>query len=288
MRCADSRLFSTAQKIGLASAASRLVVSCRKLLGRPPHGEFVRGGIRWQLDLREGIDFSIYLLGSFEPATVRAYRRLVKPGQTVLDIGANIGAHTLPLARFVGPTGRVIAFEPTAFAARKLIANLAINAELAPRISFHQVMLVAGKTDLLPRAVYSSWPLFAAEAVHPKHRGRLMDTAGARAATLDELVAEMRLAEVHFVKLDVDGHEVAVLQGARESLKRFRPLIALELAPYLHAEHGHSFDALVHLLTGAGYRLHDIAGLEPLPSDPAKLRTLVPDGRSINVFAIPA
>src|SRR5688572_20988587 len=113
LRCADSRLFSTAQKVGLAKMASRVVLSCRKLLGRPAQAQFVRDGIRWQLDLREGIDFSIYLLGSFEPATVRAYRRIVKPGQTVLDIGANIGAHTLPLARLVGPGGRVIAFEPT-------------------------------------------------------------------------------------------------------------------------------------------------------------------------------
>jgi FkbM family methyltransferase len=268
--------------------ASRVVLSCRKLLGRPAQAQFVRDGIRWQLDLREGIDFSIYLLGSFEPATVRAYRRIVKPGQTVLDIGANIGAHTLPLARLVGPGGRVIAFEPTAFAARKLAANVALNAHLAARISLHQVMLVARKTDSLPPAVYSSWPLFEAEALHAKHRGRLMDTAGARPATLDELVAEMRLSEVHFIKLDVDGHEVAVLQGAGESLSRFRPVIALELAPYLHAEHGHSFEALVLLLTGAGYRLHDIAGLEPLPSEPSELRRIVPDGRSINALAIPA
>lgn len=288
MRFAGSRLFSTAQKIALAKIASRAVVSCRRLLGLRAEGEFVRGAIRWQLDLREGIDFSIYLLGSFEPSTVRAYRAIVKPGQTVLDIGANIGAHTLPLARLVGPRGRVIAFEPTAFAARKLAVNAALNADLAGRISLHQVMLVARQADGLPAAVYSSWPLFGAEALHPKHRGRLMDTAGARPATLDEWVTEMRLAEVHFIKLDVDGHEVAVLRGARESLGWFRPVIALELAPYLHAEQGYSFDELVLSLTGAGYRLHQIADRTPLPGDPAKLRRMVPDGRSINALAIPA
>ena len=61
--------------------------------------------INWRLDLLEGID----LLGSFEPLTVRAYRGIVRPGDTVLDIGANVGAHTLPLAQLVGETCRVIA-----------------------------------------------------------------------------------------------------------------------------------------------------------------------------------
>ena len=77
------------------------------------------------------------------------------------------------------------------------------------------------------------------------------------------------------------------MRGARESLRRFRPRIVLELAPYLHAEQGHSFDELVGLLTGAGYRLCHIADRAPLPHDPARLRALVPDGRSINCLAIP-
>jgi FkbM family methyltransferase len=54
----------------------------------------------------------------------------VKPGNAVLDIGRNIGAHTLPLAHLVGPHGRVIAFEPTAYAIRKMRANIALNAGL--------------------------------------------------------------------------------------------------------------------------------------------------------------
>lgn len=200
-------LLSTAQKIGLAKLVSRSVLLCRKAMGKPPEAEFRRSGIRWRLDLREGIDFSIYLLGSFEPSTVRAYRAIVKPGQIVLDIGANVGAHALPLAELVGERGRVIAFEPTAFAAQKLAANAALNPGLAARISLCQVMLVADGSQPLPAAVFSSWPLVAAQAVHEKHGGRLMHTTGARAAPLDAMVAELRLSRVDFIKLDVDGHE---------------------------------------------------------------------------------
>lgn len=83
-----------------------------------------RDGIHWDLDLSEGIDFAIFLLGGLELRTLRLYRRLVQPGDTVLDVGANIGAHALPLARLVGASGRVVAFEPTQFAFCKLQRNL--------------------------------------------------------------------------------------------------------------------------------------------------------------------
>jgi FkbM family methyltransferase len=280
-------VLNTAQKIALARIASHLVILARKVLGKPPEAEFVRDGIRWRLDLREGIDFSIYLLGSFEPATVKAYRNIVKHGQLVLDIGANVGAHTLPLAKLVGKDGRVIAFEPTAFAARKLAANVALNPELAARIALQQVMLVADVANSLQPALFSSWPLVDAGAVHEKHKGWLMDTAGARAATLDQMVRELGLAKVDFAKLDVDGHELAVLRGGRETLARFKPMIAMELAPYIHAEHGYSFEELVLLLTRAGYSFLDLDGGKPLPDTPEALRAMVPDGASINVLAVP-
>ena len=86
--------------------------------------EVARGGVNWRLNLTEGIDFSIYLLGAFEPITVAACARLIKPGDTVLDIGANIGALALPMARMAGPSGKVYCFEPTDYAFKKLTANL--------------------------------------------------------------------------------------------------------------------------------------------------------------------
>ena len=118
-----------------------------------------RHGIQWSLDLNEGIDFSIYLIGSFEPRTHRLYRKIIKPGQTVLNIGANVGSHTLPLAKLVGNYGRVVAFEPTAFAYGKLMVNIALNPKLSHRIIPKQAMLVAGSQARLEPALFSSWPL---------------------------------------------------------------------------------------------------------------------------------
>src|SRR5687767_12418481 len=109
----DSRkgamVLSTRTKMFLARVAQGVVMAGLRIVGQGPEVIVRRGGLRWKLDLEEGIDFAIFIMGALEPSAVAAYRDLVRPGATVLDIGANIGAHTLPLAKAVGPTGRVLA-----------------------------------------------------------------------------------------------------------------------------------------------------------------------------------
>ena len=80
-----------------------MISLARGWFGKGDLVEIRRGGYNWALDLHEGIDFSIFLLGGFEPRTLRLYRKLLgrQEGEIVLDIGANIGAHTLPLAKLV-------------------------------------------------------------------------------------------------------------------------------------------------------------------------------------------
>ncbi len=94
-------MLKTKQKIAIANIVQIGVMAIRRFFNKGPEARALRGGVEWLLDLREGIDFSIWLLGSFEPETVRCYRKIVKNGDVVLDIGANIGAHTLHLARAV-------------------------------------------------------------------------------------------------------------------------------------------------------------------------------------------
>jgi FkbM family methyltransferase len=278
----------SAQKMALARVASCLVLGFRRLLGLPSRTVARRHGLSWDLDLTEGIDLSIYLLGRFEPSTVRLYRRLVKPGDIVLDIGGNIGAHTLPLAQLVGHPGRVIVFEPTGYAIRKMRANIALNMGLADRISVQQVMLVAPGGGPVALRLYSSWPLFeTGEEVHTEHRGRLMDTNGAVAMTLDEAMRRMDVRSVDFIKMDVDGHEYGVLAGGKATLAAYKPPILMELAPYLFQEESRDLEGILGLLEGFGYSMRDVATNESLPFDPMRLRKMIPVGQSYNVLLQP-
>src|ERR1035437_9981543 len=201
-------MLKTKQKLALANLVQTGVMGIRRMFGRGPNAHVKRGHVEWDLDLREGIDFSIWLLGSFEPETVRCYKRIVKAGDVVLDIGANIGAHTLFLAQAVGTNGKVYAFEPTDYAYAKLSKNRSLNPGLADRIHCFQCMLVDPETAGKPTpGLYSSWPLKADAGLHELHQGRLMTTAGAQARTLDSVILSLGLDRVDCIKLDIDGFE---------------------------------------------------------------------------------
>jgi FkbM family methyltransferase len=277
-------MLSTRTKVSIARKMFFAINLARRAVGSGPEAIVTRDEVRWRLDLREGIDLALYL-GVYERSTTRALRRLVRPGAIVLDIGANIGAHTLPLARLVGPAGRVHAFEPTVFAHAKLLANLALNPELAARVSLHQVMLTDGG-PVAPE-VYSSWPLTTKEHIHEGHQGRLESTSGARALRLDDHLAEIGVSRVDFVKLDVDGYECDVLGGATRTLAESKPIIIFELAPYVLAEHGHTIEKLLGQIVGAGYRLEDETTARPLPHEPHAVEALIESGGGMNVVARP-
>src|SRR5258708_39371705 len=127
----------TANKIALARLAYRAIHLARAIAGYSDRCIVKRDGVIYDLDLSQGIDFAIYL-GMFERETRNALKGLVKPSSVVLDIGANIGIHTMLLADLVGPSGRVLSFEPTDYAIQKLRRNLDLNSELAERVTlFH-------------------------------------------------------------------------------------------------------------------------------------------------------
>jgi FkbM family methyltransferase len=184
-------MLTTREKITMVKAAYHLIMVGRRLCGLPRRLQVERDGLAWQLDLAEAIDFTIWLCGRFEPATHALCERLLSPGAVVFDIGANVGAQTLPLARAVGNTGGVYAFEPTAFAVEKLRADIALNPSLHSRVIVAQTMLGASGDATMAAEIYSSWPLETALHLHPTLRGRLMSTKGARVETLDTALSRL-------------------------------------------------------------------------------------------------
>jgi FkbM family methyltransferase len=278
-------MLNTRQKIFLARCVYKVLHGVRRLTRRGDRAVVRRGGIVWDLNLAEGIDFSIYLLGAFERSTVSAYSQNIRGGHVVLDVGANIGAHTLRFARLVGPQGLVVAFEPTHYAYTKLERNVSLNPELAPRVRLEQIMLADARQSELTPHLYSQWPLRSdVPAQHASHRGVLADTTGAHVETLDDYVQRRNLARVDFLKIDVDGHECRVLRGAARLLTTRQPIILIELAPQVLNEAGESLAGLVEILKSAGYRFLRIPGLTPLPEKADALAQLIPAGGGINVI----
>ncbi len=276
---------TTRRKIALAGIASRFLCAGRNLLGLKNRFVAKRGGILWELDLEQGVDFAIFLFGAFEPDVVAACRKLCRRRDVCLDIGANIGAHTLPLAEFVGPEGRVHAFEPTDFAYRKLLRNISLNDHLAAGIFSSQVFLGRDAAMSVPDTICSSWPLRQDAGLDPMHGGRAESAGDARCDSLDDWMSREKPERIDLLKLDVDGHELDVLRGAEELLKAHKPTLIVEFAPYVFEGKTEGFDELVYFFKDRNYEASFLSG-KHLALD-LNLKTLIPQGAGLNAILTP-
>ena len=276
----------TRQKIFLASLLFRWVRFIRKLRGLTTKDVFHRKGLHWELDLEEGIDFAIYLWGAFEPELAKFFDRKVNPDDVVFDIGANIGAHTVHFANKISTgAGHVYAVEATHFAYDKLMRNLELNPGLLPHATVFHSILVAPGEQTKELEIFSSWPLLGKGERHAQHQGMSKSTGDAAMLTFDELVDGLKLERMNWIKIDVDGHELQVFEGALQTLKKYQPRIVIELAHDYDSDTGDKeFTEMVELLFELGYRLYTLAG-KPLPTNAEDLVAYIPSGASMNAYA---
>lgn len=276
----------TRQKLKIASLIYRSVASFRALTNQDTKRALcTRGGLTWDLDLTEGIDLSIYVFGRFESQTSKVLRNLVQSGMTVFDIGANIGAHALPLAQIVGPHGKVYAFEPTDWAFQRLEQNKKLNAKIEKNLIPIKVALSDGK-QTIPDGFSASWNVLSYQEEPTVHGGRHCAATATPSTTIDEFVKTNEINRLDFIKIDVDGFEPFIIRGAEKTLARFRPSILLELCPYILEEHKSSLHELMNLLSGLNYTLYNESGRNRLPFLTEALLRKIPAGGSINALAV--
>ena len=160
------------------------------------------------------------------PRVHPAVLAFLRPGSVVIDVGASLGEWTLPFARAVGPAGRVIAIEPAPRGAAALASTLAANA-------LHQAEIVRcaigdhdGTVEFAVPVVTSARTDTGTARIGPACTGH--DALQVSLRSLDSLAAEHDLARIDLIKIDVEGHERQVLDGAAAVLSRNRPVLVIE------------------------------------------------------------
>lgn len=283
-RCVAMQMkVSTQTKLRLARLVSKTICFGRGMAGLPTWGVFRRGNINFELDLNEGIDLSIFLFGSFEPNVVTYYSQVLDNAAVAIDIGANIGAHTLRMAELCGESGLVVAVEPTGWAFNKLTKNLALNPLLRSRIRAVQAFLGPSSDHSLPLEVCSSWPMnVSSNSKDGRSEGRSHSTVGAISTSLDELVNQIRIPKLNLLKLDVDGHEFDVLFGASKALSRFKPAVVIELAPYVFKDGHLSVIKILQQLQEIGYKTIKLGNHKKNLSDAETIIKKIPLKGGIN------
>jgi FkbM family methyltransferase len=183
------------------------------------------------------------------PRVHPAVLAFLRPGSVVIDVGASLGEWTLPFARAVGPAGRVIAIEPAPRGAAALASTLAANA-------LHQAEIVRcaigdhdGTAEFAVPVVTSARTDTGTARIGPACTGH--DALQVSLRSLDSLAAEHDLARIDLIKIDVEGHERQVLDGAAAVLSRNRPVLVIETG---HEARGDR--AAIHdRLSGLHYRV---------------------------------
>ena len=200
--------------------------------------------MRLELDFRTEKDL---WLGTYEPALLEAIEHFVRPNLTVYDVGANIGYISLALAKAVGPSGQVVAFEPLPANLVRLRANMALNPE-GSRVQIVEAG-VGAQHSQATFMVHKSGGMGKLQAA----KGRQAEYEGSipvDVIALDEWIEDHGQAAPGLIKIDVEGGEAAVLEGLKSMLKSNRPTILIEL-------HGPEATSEVqNILASAGYALH--------------------------------
>lgn len=207
-------------------------------------------GFRMNLNLQDWIPQDIFIMGEFEPATSAVAKQLLRKGDIVVDVGANIGYFSLLFSRCVGAEGRVYSFEPVP----KLASALHKNADLN---EFKQITL--------SNLALSDHDGHARFYVGPEDNSGLSSLRQPRGSsdTLDVKLARFdrvfNLGEdIALVKIDVEGAELAVLRGMNEYLRNNHPHILIEVTQRFLKEMGDSEQSLLEYMHNLGYNCYVI------------------------------
>ncbi len=215
------------------AAAPRLIETGFNCLKRCRHGFMLYN----QHDMYIGRSLDKY--GEFSEGEIELFQQIVHDGDVVVEVGANIGAHTIALARAVGVKGRVYAFEPQRVVFQTLCANVALNS--LSNVECHNVAVGAAPGELfvppLPPDVETNFGGLGLGEYRTGERRPVV--------TLDDVgVVRCRL-----LKIDVEGMEQSVLIGAAELIRHCRPIL------YVENDRADRSAALIDHIMGLDYRL---------------------------------
>ena len=201
---------------------------------------------------------------------IKFLRRLLQPGQKVIDVGANYGVYTLSMAQAVGPTGCVWAFEPASNTARLLAEGIAAN-------GFTQIVLE--RSALSKNCGTAQLSLNQHSELNALRHGSQSMGASETVPllTLDVCMEKFGWQDIEFMKIDAEGEEANILQGGTQFFEELSPLVQYEIkaGTALHME-------LVHYFAAVGYESYRLVpGLDLLvPFDTESPA----DGYLLNLF----
>jgi FkbM family methyltransferase len=220
--------------------------------------ELERKGIAFTLEVdpKNGIiERDLIVKGVFSPHLYDVFTEMIQRGNTVVDVGANIGYFTLLFSKIVGENGKVYSFEPVSQIYSKLEKNIEINSvgnivaenyalgEEQSELTINYQESSSGQSSLINKTQNS-----VSEKIH--------------VVTLDSYLEKFDALD--FVKIDIEGFEFQALRGMQKTLKKFKPSVVMEFSPLLYRNIDEDYlgysRSLLNFMMALGYRIKNIDG----------------------------
>ncbi len=220
----------------------------------PNHYQYAPGSIRhsevngisFELEIHNWNDWEVYFQAIDTP--IKKLIEHCKPGQVIMDVGTNIGFVAMNFAKKVGPTGRVFGFEPFPLTYEKLTRNLSLNK--LENISVFPIALGAQNGHGTPLVMKEN-NLGRNKIIPEEGGGQIQIT------TIDLFCEEHHISKLDLIKLDVEGFEFQVLQGAAQTIQKFHPKLFVEISDQNLQEQGTSPQQVLDYIKSFGYTLRD-------------------------------
>ncbi len=208
-----------------------------------------RQGDAFHVDLSSFLEWQLWAFGGYEDHFAELFRHLVRPGDRCIDVGANVGVHSIRLAKLAGPAGEVIAIEPDPDVAARAERNTALNRLGNVRVIQAAATRSGGGSVRLYRPGDSDTNRARASVL--RHGYLTGPARTVPTVSIDELSP----GPVALIKVDVEGHEADVVAGAAGTIARHSPAIVFEYAPELL---GDGADSPFRWLASQGYHMFRI------------------------------
>ena len=227
------------------------------------------------LDGKDGL--AVYRFGFYEAGTLDIIRRSLRPGDIFMDVGCSIGMMSFMASRSLGEYGRVYSFEPDPRRYSHLLASIRINGTKNITALNHGI----GDRDTMGRLYTDRGTPSMLGSDGTESYLEVMNRS------LDSFVLEHDLRSVHFVKIDVEGYESAVVSGARDLLSRNdAPILCIEYNGPCHDTPGSSKDLLAFIRTLNEYQFFILEGTKAMISNLKRIRSSneIPVGENVFCF----
>jgi len=232
-------------------------------------------GYRMMVDLRSVTESLTAYTRDYDTEEISSCLRLLHANSVVLDVGANVGFWTVPMALGLGAEGRVHAFEPLPSNATRLRENVSLNG-MEHVVRVHEIGLSdqPATLEISLREDFARGSQTGNAAIVIDKNDRKFECTAIQVDTLDRVLDLLDIQRLDLVKIDIEGHEDKFLAGARSAISRFRPILFIEInEPYykrrridvdgLFESWLHTFQYVCALRSDHGWNIGELRSRKP-------------------------